>query len=67
MIKGHGNVRKRTKKSIGGLTHNKKVYRDEVRASKRCTFFNVEFREIAYLYQFFCQQPDVLECGQDIG
>ena len=39
MIKGHGNVRKRTKKSIGGLTHNKKVYRDEVRASKRCTFF----------------------------
>ena len=24
MIKGHGNVRKRTKKSIGGLPHNKR-------------------------------------------
>ena len=24
MIKGHGNVRKRTKKSIGGMPHNKR-------------------------------------------
>ena len=53
MIKGHGNVRKRTKKSIGGLTHNKKVYRDEVRASKRCTFFMSNLERLCVFINFF--------------
>ena len=66
MIKGHGNVRKRTQKGIRRLKHIK-VYRDEVRASKRYTFFNVEFRGIACFYQVFCQQSAVPDCGQDIG
>ncbi len=39
MIKGYGNVRKCTQKGIRRLKHIK-VYRDEVRASKRYTFFN---------------------------
>lgn len=42
MIKGYGNVRKRTKKNTDRLSHIK-VYRDEVKTSKRYTFFNVEF------------------------
>ncbi len=41
MIKRHGNVRKRTKKNTGRTLYIK-VYRDEVKTSKRYTFFNVE-------------------------
>ena len=42
MIKEQGNVRKRTKESTGRTPHIK-VYRDEVKTSKRYTFFSVEF------------------------
>lgn len=42
------------------------MYRDEVRASKRYTFFDVEFRGIAYLYQVFCVQSAVSDRAQDI-
>lgn len=65
MIKRKWSVRKRTKRGISGLAYIK-VYRDEVRASKRYTFFYVEFRGIAYLYQVFCHQSVVLDCGQGI-
>lgn len=41
MIKEYGNVQKRTKKNTGTRPH-KKVYRDEVKTSKRYTFF-IEF------------------------
>ena len=47
-------------------TAAKKVYRDEVRASERYTFFNVEVRGIVCYYPVFCKQPAVPDCGQDI-
>ena len=53
MIKGYGNVRKRTRKSIGRLPHNKKVYRDEVRASKRYTFFMSNLEGLRVIIKFF--------------
>ena len=39
MIKEYGNVQKSTKKGICGL-QKIKVYRDEVKASKRYAFFS---------------------------
>lgn len=66
MIKKYDNVRKCTQKSIRRLKHIK-VYRDEVRTSKRYTFFNVEFRGIVCFCQVFCQQSAVWDCGQGIG
>lgn len=37
------------------------MYREEVRTSKRYTFFDVEFREIVYFYRVFYQQSAVLK------
>lgn len=54
-------------RKVAANTAQQKVYRDEVRASKRYTFFNVEFREIAYFYLLFCRYFFVPESGQDIG
>lgn len=52
MIKVYRNVQKSTKKGICGL-QKIKVYRDEVKASKRYAFFHVEFKGNEYFCLFF--------------
>ena len=51
VTKGHGNVRKCTKKNIGGSPHIK-VYRDGVKSSKRCTFFMSNFERFLIFLRF---------------
>lgn len=59
-------MNKSTQRGIGRLPHIK-VYRDEVRASRRYTFFYVEFRKNVCFCLVFYQQSAVPDCGQDIG
>ena len=64
MIKGHGNVRKRTRENTGRLPHIK-VYRDEAKTSKRYTFFNVEFcaftNFFAFIFSEICREKQADE------
>ena len=66
MIKEYENVQKSTKKGICGL-QKIKVYRDEVKTSKRYAFFYVEFKGNECFYLFFCQQKAVRVSFPDIG
>lgn len=57
MIKEHGNVRKRTKR-VSADCRTKRVYRDEVRTSKRYTLFLMSNLEgLRVFIHFFVKQP----------
>lgn len=66
MINRYSKVQMSTKKEVCGLQEIK-VYRDEVKTSKRYAFFHVEFRGNECFCLVFCQQSVVRRLCQDTG
>ena len=53
MAKGHGNIRKAYKEKYWQIAIQKKVYRNEVRSSKRYTFFMSNLQGLCIFNRFF--------------